>query len=722
VVIVHPVVIDDEDVLDESDWYLALAVVLVPLAAVVAVDPEGWFPFAQAKWAAVSVTSLVAVAAALFARGTHGRAGIDRRSIGLLGALVAVVVVSAITGVAGRTAWFGDPIRHLGVLTWVLTFALFIVGQRTGRRRSTIVAVAHGVELVGLVLGVYVAVEVVFGPPVDWATTSSRLGGSFGSAAYLGAAASLLLPVAIAGAVDRERTGATRWIARLAAVLLVVGLVGSGSRAALLGTVVAGVVWSLASWSSLRRSELTPKVVRTGVFAAGLGLSAVVFAVRAGVFERSAGLSSRLDEWRLALRVVGDHPLIGVGPEGYRFVVDGAIDADYVRKYGEEVGIDRAHSGVLDMALSSGIPAAALYASALGMVVWAAIRVIRRGSTAEVGLAIATIAYPAQQQFLFPIAELEPTFWLFAGIVVIRSRSLLLDTDVRAGQANNTNDAQTDRPDRALHTDAEPDRAADTDRVVETDRAVETDDVDRAIHVDNAILGRSRRRRRSTRSGHNADHRVQTDDGNNLDAVLVTGDRVGAEAVDRSVRATSRVSRSVALGAAVACGVLTVVAGVVGVRAVVADRAARDAVRAATSEESVAAAQRAVDLGPADIRYRLLLAQAQEAQRSLSGVDAAIATVEGALRMWPREPFAEFELARIVSLRAEITGTDDDRERAESAWDALLLARPSCARCRFAAAMASYERGDIATTRRLLAEAASLGDARAQAALDELET
>jgi hypothetical protein len=114
--------------MDESDWYLAFAVVLVPLVAVVAIDPGGWFPFGPAKWAGVSVACLVAVTVAALTRRRGPARSLDRKSIGLAVLLAGLIVISAATGVGGRSAWVGDPVRHLGALSWILMFALFVVG------------------------------------------------------------------------------------------------------------------------------------------------------------------------------------------------------------------------------------------------------------------------------------------------------------------------------------------------------------------------------------------------------------------------------------------------------------------------------------------------------------------------------------------------------------------------------------------------------------------
>jgi len=344
---------------------------------------------------------------------------------------------------------------------------------------------------------------------------------------------------------------------------------------------------------------------------------AVGVAIRTGVFERSAGLTSRLEEWRIATRAIADHAVTGVGPEGYRLVVGGFVDAAYVRRFGESTGIDRAHSGVLDVAITSGVLAAAVYVALLGTVVWGAIRLARRGSTADTGLAAAVVAYAVQQQLLFTLAELDPVFWMLAGIVVIRARLV----------------------------------------------AQVTDDLD--------------------------------------------------------VRTTGR-RRSATTAAAVLLGTSAVVAGVLGVRAVAADRLALDAANASDVTIAIDRGEVATNRAPFDIRHLLLLARSHEQERSLGGVDRALQAVDDALDISPLEPTSLYEQARLLSLRATITGTDDDRVAASAAWGREIERSPNCARCHVGAAMAAIERGNIEAARELLNVAADLGNDEALALLDRI--
>ncbi len=597
----------------------------------VVLDPQGWFPFSVAKWWSTLTVALLAAALAAALRRAPSTASpprLERATVALMVMLLVVVVgLSSLVALDGWYAWVGTPIRHLGVLAWVVFAAMFAVGRRVGADDDASGAAIRGTLVAGLLLGLYSTVELIAGAPVEFVSNSSRLGGSFGSAAYLGAACCLLLPVALGTAVDGAGARSWRIVGALATVGIGVAVVGSGSRAALVGLAVSGVVVAgcgllgraVADRSSRSRPVMSAGVVVAVVLTVAL---AVVAAIWAGVFERTAGWTSRLDEWRIALRAIADHPVTGVGPEGYRLVVGRFVDAGYVRRYGESTGIDRAHSGVLDVAITSGVVAGVVYLALLGAVCWSAIRLIRRGchtaSTPDIGLGSAVIAYGVQQQLLFPIAELDPVFWLLAGIVVVRARPL---------------------------------------------RGVD----------DNA---------------------------------------------PRDERTLPRRQAVVGAVAAALLALAATLSAVSGVRAVAADRLARDAIRASEVDIALERAEAATHRAPRDVRHRLLLARSHEQQRSLAGVDRAIGAVDAALDISPLEPTARFERARLLSLRAAITGTSTDRIAAARAWDDEIARSPYCARCHLEAGLAALERGDTAEARTSFATAADLGNDQALVILD----
>ena len=240
-------------------------------------------------------------------------------------------------------------------------------GWCCGRSRSRLLAV-----------DAYAVAEWIGHPPVEVTGTTDRFGGPFGSPALLGAAVVLLLPVAVGTAFDTTERRAWRGAGALAAVGALVPLLGSGSRAALVALAVALVVGGAAVGVRTLRTAR-----RRWLAVSGLAVVAVLVLIAvtpvgdrlAATVDPGSGVArSRLDEWRVALDALGERPVLGVGPEGYRIAFPGSVDDAYVREHGRSTVTDRAHAGLLDVGLSSGLPGALAYAALVGLVVVHAVR------------------------------------------------------------------------------------------------------------------------------------------------------------------------------------------------------------------------------------------------------------------------------------------------------------------------------------------------------------
>jgi Flp pilus assembly protein TadD len=195
--------------------------------------------------------------------------------------------------------------------------------------------------------------------------------------------------------------------------------VASGARAAWAGALVAALV---ATW--VRRPRVTPRVA--AATAVGTAAVVVVLALATGVAgrvpdvveDRKGGARGRVDEWRVATRVIAREPVVGVGPEGYRIAFGRSVDDAYERAHGRDPLPDRAHSAPLDVAATTGLPGLVAYAALLLTTGALVLRVLRHAPPALAATATGLVAYAAQALFLFPIAELEPVAWLLAGVTV----------------------------------------------------------------------------------------------------------------------------------------------------------------------------------------------------------------------------------------------------------------------------------------------------------------
>ena len=382
-------------------------------AAVVAVsvvfDPWGLAPFGPIKWAAFTALALAGTAAVLSGQAVsfHGP------SLAGWGAFLAWGAVVSLFAVDPFHTWFGTPQRRLGWVAWVLFAALYLVGQGVGADARRPLLVAGVVALA--VTGGYAVVEMAGIDPVALDVTSGRAVGPFGSAAYLGAATVLLVPVAVG--FGAGEAGWRRVVAWLVAALGVAAMIASQTRAAWVGALVAVAIAAPAWVPAIRRRRWTAPAVIAAVVVL-VALTPVGSRLGDALDLDDGGARGRWDEWRIGAAAFAAHPVVGVGFEGYRVVFPDHVDADYARRHGRAVAPDRAHNGLLDTGITTGVPGLVAAAAAAVFLIGRALRATRSGEAWLAGIGAGVAGYLAQQQFLFPISELDGTWWLFAGVLV----------------------------------------------------------------------------------------------------------------------------------------------------------------------------------------------------------------------------------------------------------------------------------------------------------------
>jgi O-antigen ligase len=389
----------------------ALLLGALVVGSAVAVDPAGLAPFGPLRWTVVTV--LLAAAGVTAAR--RGSWRIERRTALAGAVLLGALLVATVAAIDPLHAWLGTPDRRLGFLAWIGFALAFACGQAVafdGRVVARAGVVASGA------IGCYALVEWLGRAPVDVEFAAGRLGGPYGQPAYLGAAGCLLVPLAIGLACDRGESRQWRAVATAGAALGAFALVSAQARAAWVGLAVATLLVARPAIAFARtRPRIAMGVVAVAVL---LAVLTTLGARAASILDPTSGTArGRVDEWQVAAEVAADHPIVGVGPEGYRIAFTGAVDAEYEQRYGRDVATDRAHNGVLDVWVTAGIVAALAYLALAVLLVATAWRA-RRGPPWVVGIAVAVVAYLVQQQFLFPLAEIDPVFWVFAGVLVGR--------------------------------------------------------------------------------------------------------------------------------------------------------------------------------------------------------------------------------------------------------------------------------------------------------------
>jgi len=268
-----------------------------------------------------------------------------------------------------------------------------------------------------VLVGIEAALELFGQRPL--ASNLARPGSLLGNASDEGAWAVLVLgPLAAVAATTR------RWRYVVGTIGAGVSLVASGSRGALLGALVVGVVWfALEPRRSIKIAILGGLLVLAlGSFTAPATRDRVV---ASSPYSRET-VKGRELLWIETVHLVEAHLAIGVGAGGYVNAIPEYHDLQWQLDIGPENPPDSPHDWLLQAAANGGLPLA-LDAIALGlMVLVRGLASTREQPTrgeraAIVGMLAGTSGYGVALLFHFTSPGTTPLAAMFAGVLVARS-------------------------------------------------------------------------------------------------------------------------------------------------------------------------------------------------------------------------------------------------------------------------------------------------------------
>lgn len=336
----------------------------------------------------------------------------------LLAALAALLLASA-------AVHAGAPFTAEYTVRWLPFLALTVVladlaAREVGVRALLVAAVAGSAAAgAGALYSVY--------------TGAARASGPMSDPNDLAFVLVVALPLLAAVLPDRPSTR-DKLLVAAAAALLVAGAAATFSRGGALALAAA------AGWLVLRRA-LSLRVLAAAVAAvAAAGAAAVLLAgpllarsLREKSFIASTNVDTRELRWRAAARMLGENPVLGVGPGGFRSEY---VAASHNAELAEQTPV--AHNMFLEVAAELGLPALVLFLGLVAAAMLAAEGVLRsgrdRGTAVAVQASLVAVLVAAtflSEQYYLPL-------WLLVAVAVaadLRTRRARVEKEeaVRAG-------------------------------------------------------------------------------------------------------------------------------------------------------------------------------------------------------------------------------------------------------------------------------------------------
>ena len=318
------------------------------------------------------------------------------------------------------TALHGEYNRYNGLWTHLCWLALFFASLCIPRdaiavRRIVVVLVAAVVPVA--------AVNIV--ATTGWSVQGLKEISTLGDRVAASALMNVAIPFVVLALIRARHWGLRAALAGMLALLLVSEFLSQG-RGPWMGLVAAAIILA----AGLIRSQAGWKVVAAMLLALALlaGLTAKLSPAAAERFatltriSQDESLHQRFMYYRAALRALREHPVAGIGFDNFRNAYPAYRAADDTYFFQGTIPT-MVHNGYLQLALTNGIPALALY---LALVAGALIALLRRLSREKererhdllLGLLAALSAYLVQDLVGWLDMSLTSSFWILLGLAL----------------------------------------------------------------------------------------------------------------------------------------------------------------------------------------------------------------------------------------------------------------------------------------------------------------
>lgn len=135
--------------------------------------------------------------------------------------------------------------------------------------------------------------------------------------------------------------------------------------------------------------------------------------------------SARIYIWKVALKTIQKNPIIGSGPDTFRYSIEKYFPEDgqrYIDVYGAL--IDKAHNEFLQISSTMGIPALIVYLIFLFLCIKNNIKYMWKSKISFI-INLTIIAYVIQSFFNISVINVAPLFWMLLGLS--QNKSLISD-------------------------------------------------------------------------------------------------------------------------------------------------------------------------------------------------------------------------------------------------------------------------------------------------------
>ena len=395
---------------------VAVVVVTLVVAPYTLMDPMGLPKLSMLSFFAVIALSVIFAVIKKLSRSEY------RALVILLSLFIfQIVLVLFFSGANIGAQFYGTYTRNTGALAYI-SLAVLLLSSSLISDKEFLKRFVYTTLIIGAVLIVYGNIQYLGLDPFPYnnAYTANAPIGTFGNSNFQSAFMGLIATVAFAMALNAAFAIQVRIGLALMGFGAIVGiyetLSDQGYLNLIAGVGVVAMVWLFMS----KRKVIGLAVAGLGVMGGGLVFLALINQGPLAQYIYNSSIIARGYYWKAALKMLTDHPVFGVGMDGYINWYRRSRPADYFEN-GFLSYSDSAHNVYLDIASSGGFALLAIYIAIAGMVILSIVRVVQRTDGFDpffVAIVGAWAAYQVQSLVSINQLGLAIWGWVLSGLII----------------------------------------------------------------------------------------------------------------------------------------------------------------------------------------------------------------------------------------------------------------------------------------------------------------
>jgi O-antigen ligase len=343
-----------------------------------------------------------------------------------------------ISAIATDGSFFYDFTGYYQRFTGILAYLslAFIVLFVSFSNLASINSVSKNLSFVIYFFGIYLLLQLVGLDPLKWVTPYNKLIGTFGNPNFSAAFIGILTPAVICAVMTKKNN----W--RYFDLVLFSGLIYLSIKTeSIQGPLI--IAFASICYAAILFYNHQKKLVALFSASVIFGFTVVLFSVlkiftitplNSFLLVQGSG-AQRLDFWRAGTQMFTDHPLFGLGPDGYARHFQFYRTTEQVIRDGALNRADQAHSVPIQMFANGGLVLGIAYFIFVGFITWTLLKLIRQNENMKLVALFGSVWLSYLFQSLISIDTLALTFFgYFAGGIILALNQIDKSEKVLAGQ------------------------------------------------------------------------------------------------------------------------------------------------------------------------------------------------------------------------------------------------------------------------------------------------